>query len=79
VAALRARAALPGGLSAREAEVLALVAAGRTNREIAETLVLSPKTIARHLSNIFAKLGVTSRTHAAAFAYEHGLATPERG
>jgi DNA-binding CsgD family transcriptional regulator len=70
---------LPGGLSAREAEVLALVAAGRTNREIAATLVLSPKTVARHLSNIFAKLGVTSRTQAAAFAYEHGLATPERG
>ncbi|HET7516721.1 MAG TPA: helix-turn-helix transcriptional regulator, partial [Actinomycetes bacterium] len=79
VAALRGRPALPGGLSAREAEVLALVAAGRTNREIAATLVLSPKTVARHLSNIFAKLGVSSRTQAAAFAYEHGLATPERG
>jgi DNA-binding CsgD family transcriptional regulator len=79
VAALRGRAALPGGLSAREAEVLALVASGRTNREIAATLVLSPKTVARHLSNIFAKLGVSSRTQAAAFAYEYGLATPERG
>jgi DNA-binding NarL/FixJ family response regulator len=79
VAALRGSRALPGGLTAREAEVLALVAAGRSNREIAETLVLSPKTVARHLSNIFAKLGVASRTQAAAFAYEHGLATPERG
>jgi DNA-binding NarL/FixJ family response regulator len=79
VAAQRGRRALPGGLSGREAEVLALVAAGRTNREIAEALVLSPKTVARHLSNIFAKLGVTSRTQAAAWAYAHGLATTERG
>jgi DNA-binding NarL/FixJ family response regulator len=74
-AAGRGRPALPGGLTGREAEVLALVAAGRTNREIAATLVLSHKTVARHLSNIFAKLGVTSRTQAAAWAYEHGLAT----
>ena len=79
VAASARAAALPGGLSAREAEVLALVAAGRTNREIAAALVLSPKTVARHLSNIFAKLGVSSRTQAAAYAFEHGLATPERG
>jgi DNA-binding NarL/FixJ family response regulator len=79
IAALRGRPALPGGLTGREAEVLALVAAGRSNREIAEALVLSPKTVARHLSNIFAKLGVTSRTQAAAYAYEHGLAAPERG
>jgi DNA-binding NarL/FixJ family response regulator len=79
VAALRGRPALPGGLTGREAEVLALVAAGRTNREIAELLVLSPKTVARHLSNIFVKLAVTSRTQAAAYAFEHGLATPERG
>ena len=60
--ALRGRPVLPGGLTGREAEVLALVAAGRTNREIAETLVLSHKTVARHLSNIFAKLDVRSRT-----------------
>ena len=79
VAALRGRPSLPGGLTGREAEVLALVAAGRTNREIAELLVLSPKTVARHLSNIFVKLAVTSRTQAAAYAFEHGLATPERG
>ncbi|HEX3214278.1 MAG TPA: LuxR C-terminal-related transcriptional regulator [Actinomycetota bacterium] len=79
VAALRGRPLLPGGLTGREAEVLALVAAGRTNREIAASLVLSHKTVARHLSNIFAKLEVSSRTQAAAYAFEHGLATPERG
>ena len=78
IAARRGRVALPGGLTGREAEVLALVAAGRSNREIAASLVLSPKTVARHLSNIFAKLGVSSRTQAAAYAFEHGLAT-ERG
>ena len=79
VLALRGRPALPGGLTGREAEVLALVAAGRSNREIAAALVLSHKTVARHLSNIFAKIGVTSRTQAAAYAYEHGLAATERG
>lgn len=63
----------PGGLSAREVEVLSLVAAGQTNPEIASTLVLSEKTVARHLSNIFAKLDVSSRTAAAAFAFEHRL------
>jgi DNA-binding NarL/FixJ family response regulator len=77
--ALRGRPVLPDGLTQREAEVLALVAAGRTNREIAAALVLSQKTVARHLSNIFAKIDVTSRTQAAAYAYEHGLATPARG
>ena len=64
---------IPGGLTAREAEVLALVAAGKSNREVAAALVVSEKTIARHLANIFAKLGVSSRTAATAFAFEHGL------
>ncbi len=63
----------PAGLTAREVEVLRLVAAGRSNPEIATELVLSEKTVARHLSNIFAKLDVRSRTAAAAFAYEHHL------
>ncbi|MBE1875422.1 LuxR family transcriptional regulator [Myceligenerans pegani] len=63
----------PGGLSPREIEVLRLVATGRSNVEIAGQLVLSEKTVARHLSNIFAKLDVGSRTAAAAFAYEHRL------
>ncbi len=63
----------PGGLTAREAEVLRLVAQGRTNREIAGDLVISEKTVARHLANIFAKIGVTSRSAATAYAYEHAL------
>jgi DNA-binding CsgD family transcriptional regulator len=65
--------ALPGGLSAREVEVLHLVAAGETNRAIASELGLSEHTVARHLQNIFAKLDVPSRAAAAAFAVEHGL------
>jgi DNA-binding CsgD family transcriptional regulator len=64
----------PGGLTPREAEVLRLVASGQSNAQIAATLVLSEKTVARHLSNIFTKLGVGSRTAAAAYAFEHQLA-----
>lgn len=72
-AALLGRAETPGGLSPREVEVLRLVAAGKSNPQIAAALVLSEKTVARHLSNIFVKLDVGSRTAAAAFAYEHHL------
>jgi len=61
------------GLSARELEVLRLVAAGKTNREIASALVVSEHTVARHVQNILHKLRVSSRTAAAAFAYEHQL------
>ncbi len=61
------------GLTGRELEVLRLVAAGITNRAIAAELVLSERTVDRHVSNIFAKLGVASRTAATAYAYEHGL------
>ncbi len=64
---------LPAGLTAREVEVLRLVASGRGNAQIAADLVLSEKTIARHLSNIFGKLEVGSRTAAAAYAFEHDL------
>lgn len=64
---------LPAGLTAREAEVLRLVASGRTNRAIALDLFLSEKTVARHVSNIFTKLGVTSRSAATAFAFQHDL------
>ena len=62
------------GLTARELEVLRLVAAGASNREIATALVISDHTVARHVQNIFVKLGVSSRTAAAAFAYANGLA-----
>jgi DNA-binding CsgD family transcriptional regulator len=63
----------PGGLTDREVEVLKLVAEGRSNHDIARALVLSQKTVERHLSNIFTKLDVPSRTAAAAYAHEHGL------
>jgi len=65
--------AAPGGLTPREVEVLRLVATGQSNQQLAEALVLSEKTVARHLSNIFTKLGVSSRTAAAAYAFEHDL------
>nr|MDQ4008950.1 response regulator transcription factor [Actinomycetota bacterium] len=64
---------LPAGLTAREVEVLRLVASGRSNAQIANVLVLSEKTVARHLSNIFSKLDVGSRTAATAYAFEHAL------
>jgi DNA-binding NarL/FixJ family response regulator len=63
----------PGGLTARELDVLRLVASGRTNRAIASDLVLSEKTVARHVANIFTKLGLSSRAAATAYAYEKGL------
>jgi DNA-binding CsgD family transcriptional regulator len=62
-----------GGLTARELEILRLVATGLTNRAIATELVISEKTVARHLSNIFTKLDVTTRSAATAYAYQHGL------
>ena len=63
----------PAGLSAREAEVLGLVAGGLTNAEVAEKLFLSSRTVGWHLSSIYRKLGSHSRTEAARFASEHGL------
>jgi ATP/maltotriose-dependent transcriptional regulator MalT len=64
----------PAGLTEREVEVLRLLAEGRTNKEIAAELYLSAKTVSRHLSNIFTKIGVSSRAAATAFAYQHDLA-----
>jgi ATP/maltotriose-dependent transcriptional regulator MalT len=61
------------GLTPRQLDVLRLVAAGQSNREIAAALVISEHTVARHVQNIFATLGVSSRTAASAFAFEHDL------
>jgi DNA-binding NarL/FixJ family response regulator len=69
----RAGAPESAGLTGRELEVLRHVAAGQTNRAIAADLILSEKTVARHVSNMFSKLGVSSRAAATAYAYEHGL------
>ena len=66
----------PGGLTPRELEVLRLVASGKTNRAIAGDLVISEKTVARHVANIFTKLDLSSRSAATAYAYEHGLVSP---
>ena len=60
-----------GPLSERETQVLRLIAAGKTNRDIGEELFISEKTVARHVSNIFDKLGVSSRAAATAWAYQH--------
>ena len=68
----------PDGLTQREIEILGLVSEGRTNQVIAEELFLSQKTVARHLSNIYAKIGVDSRTAAAAYAFARGLASPPK-
>ncbi|MET0973225.1 MAG: LuxR C-terminal-related transcriptional regulator, partial [Thermoleophilaceae bacterium] len=75
VDSLTPRAAPPDayGLTPRELEVLRLVAAGKSNREIASALVISEHTVARHLQNIFAKVRVSSRTAAGAFAFDHDL------
>jgi DNA-binding CsgD family transcriptional regulator len=61
------------GLSGREIEVLRLISSGKSNREIASTLVISEHTVARHVQNIYAKLGLSSRAAATAFAFEHEL------
>ena len=63
----------PAGLSARELQVLRLVAAGKTNRQIAADLFISERTVERHVSNIFNKLGVSTRAAATAYAYQHQI------
>jgi DNA-binding NarL/FixJ family response regulator len=69
-------AQLPDGLTPREAEVLALIAGGLTNAEIADRLVVSAATVKSHVNHIFAKAGVRDRAQAVVYAYEHGLAEP---
>jgi predicted ATPase/DNA-binding CsgD family transcriptional regulator/DNA-binding XRE family transcriptional regulator len=73
-----AAAALPDGLTARQAEVLTLLATGLSNKEIAGQLYLSPATVERHLATVYRKLGVSGRVEAARYAMAHGLASPSR-
>jgi DNA-binding NarL/FixJ family response regulator len=73
-----AAAELPDDLTPREAEVLSLIAEGRTNAEIAEVLVVSAATVKSHVNRIFAKAGVRDRAQAVVYAYEKGLATSTR-
>ena len=63
----------PDALTARQCDVLRVVATGMSNREVAETLGISEHTVARHLQNIFVKLGFSSRAAATAYAHQHGL------
>jgi DNA-binding NarL/FixJ family response regulator len=70
------RVDLPDGLTAREAEVLALIAAGFTNREIAEQLVVSQTTVKTHINHLFAKIQARDRAAAINYANQHGLAPP---
>jgi DNA-binding NarL/FixJ family response regulator len=72
-------AAYSDGLTPREVEVLGLLAAGRSNREIAETLVVSVRTIGRHIDNIYGKIGLHDRRRAREYACERGLAAPAPG
>jgi DNA-binding CsgD family transcriptional regulator/pimeloyl-ACP methyl ester carboxylesterase len=65
---------LPAGLSTREVEVLRLIAAGRSNKQIGEELTISLNTVYRHVSHIFNKTGVSNRTEAASYAHKHALA-----
>ena len=73
---LRPSRPLPDGLTEREAQILVLVAAGHTNPQVGRELSISHKTVARHLSNIFTKCGLATRTAAAAYVFEHGLNDP---
>ncbi len=71
-----ARPRYPDGLSAREVEVLCLVAAGSSNNEIAEALVLSVRTVERHITNGYAKIDARGRADATAYVLRHGLTRP---
>lgn len=75
----RRRPKLPAGLTAREVQVLTLLASGRTNRQMAGALHLSQRTVAHHVAHIYAKAGVSTRASATLFALQHGLVAPEDG
>ena len=72
-ASIASGTAAPDGLTARELEVLRLVASGRSNRGIAEELVLSVRTVERHINNLYAKIGARGKADATAYAFRHGL------
>jgi HD-GYP domain-containing protein (c-di-GMP phosphodiesterase class II)/DNA-binding CsgD family transcriptional regulator len=76
LAAAPPRREWPAGLTDREVEILRLIARGRSNREVAALLVISPKTVGRHVENVYAKLGVSSRAAAAVFAMQQRLLEP---
>jgi DNA-binding NarL/FixJ family response regulator len=67
----------PEGLTRREVEVLRLLARGLSNKQIAQRLVISPKTVGNHVEHIYAKIGVSTRAHASLFAMRHGLLPEE--
>ena len=67
----------PAGLTPREVEVLRLLARGMSNREIADRLVISPKTVGNHVEHIYGKIGAPTRTRASLFAMQHGLLPEE--
>jgi DNA-binding NarL/FixJ family response regulator len=67
----------PAGLTAREVEVLKLLARGLSNKEIAERLVIAPKTAGNHVQNIYSKIDVSNRAGASLFAMQHGLLPEE--
>src|SRR5690606_7354536 len=71
--AARVRRTRPAGLTERQVEVLRLVAAGMSNREIARHLVIAPRTAEHHVQDVYLKIGVSTRAGAALFAMEHGL------
>jgi DNA-binding NarL/FixJ family response regulator len=68
--------AYPDGLTEREVDVLRLIAAGRSNREIADELVLSVRTVERHITNLYGKIDARGKADATAYALGHGLAEP---